>query len=572
MAGPSGDRMTNGNTFKAPFEIGNVVAGRYRIDRHLAEGGMGVVVAATHLNLEQSVALKFLRGDIRVELDGLARFTREAKAAAQLRSEYVARVLDAGLTDDGTPFMAMEYLEGENLARTLQLHGPLDIAHAVEYVVQACEGLAEAHSQGIIHRDIKPDNLFLVDRTPGWNAVKILDFGISKFAFSSASNIATGVIFGSPCYMSPEHLRSTATVDHRTDLWSLGATLYELLVGRAAFDASQTLPEIITAILDKPAPRVRDARADIPAALAAVIDRCMAKDRDERFESAGALAAALLRFAPDRARIPAERAASMRPVVWSDPGASSVRPPSVGTPVSFVSATSGPEHAIRSSRQAPASLSPMSRTDEPDEIDRSKINVRRLPLAARRWLSIAGGAAAATLALVVARSAADGRSKPPVDLQVVTSAPKNASTEVPPTATVERLAAEPERVEFSVRASPPYARITIDDKPVSNPFKASYPKGGRTHRVFARAWGYEMKSTEVTLTADTVVELGLERHAHSEDPPRAVKAHPAAESTAPSSTATTPMAIAVTAGQDLDPAGGRVPLRPIEVQDPYGGP
>ena len=147
--------MANASS-RLAVEIGSIVAGKYRIDRILAEGGMGVVVAATHLHLEQSVALKFLRGGVNMQLDALARFTREAKAAAQLRSEYVARVIDAGATEDGTPYMAMEYLEGQSLARTLQTLGRLDVASAVEYAIQACEGLAEAHSRRIVHRDIKP--------------------------------------------------------------------------------------------------------------------------------------------------------------------------------------------------------------------------------------------------------------------------------------------------------------------------------------------------------------------------------------------------------------------------------
>jgi len=173
---------------------------------------MGVVVAATHLQLHQTVALKFLRAEISTQGDGLARFMREARAAAQLKSEHVARVLDLGITEDGTPYMAMEYLEGKSLAETLRNHGPLDIATVAEYGIQACEGLAEAHARGIVHRDIKPENLFLVERSPGHRTVKILDFGISKYALSDVPNLATSVIMGSPCYMSPEQLRSTASV------------------------------------------------------------------------------------------------------------------------------------------------------------------------------------------------------------------------------------------------------------------------------------------------------------------------------------------------------------------------
>src|SRR5258708_25362765 len=199
---------------------------------------MGRVVAAMHLHLGQYVALKFLledRGDVDSQWDSLARFQAEAKAVALLRSEHVARVLDAGVTDNGTPYMVMEYLEGRNLALTLQMEGPLDVATATEYVIHACEGLAEAHAHGIVHRDIKPDHLFLVERSGGWHTIKVVDFGISKWAFSDAPNVVTHVIIGSPCYMSPAQLRPTATVAHRSDIGSLRAPRHHLLPARPAF-------------------------------------------------------------------------------------------------------------------------------------------------------------------------------------------------------------------------------------------------------------------------------------------------------------------------------------------------
>jgi serine/threonine-protein kinase len=323
--------------------VGTVVAGKFRVERILAEGGMGVVVAAIHLQLDQPVALKFLREEVSADKEALARFTREAKAAARLRSEHVARVLDVSVTSDGIPYMVMEYLEGLNLYSALEALGPLDITSATEYAIQACEGLAEAHARGIVHRDIKPDNLFLVERA-GWHTIKILDFGISKLGLVESNNLATGIIMGSPCYMSPEQLRSTSDVDHRTDIWSLGATLYELLTGHPAFDPSYTLPELVDAIQNRPVRAVRDLRPEVPEALGAIVERCLAKDRDARFESAGALAKALVPFAPQRAGAPADRAASLmpafpmsrpEPAYWFRPPESrpSVVPPhSVSTP------------------------------------------------------------------------------------------------------------------------------------------------------------------------------------------------------------------------------------------------
>jgi serine/threonine-protein kinase len=291
---------------------GTVVGGKFRIDRVLAEGGMGVVVAATDLHLERPVALKFLRAENGADWECAARFTREAKAAAQLKSEYVAAVLDVGVTDDGMPYIVMEYLEGQSLFQVLRTQGPLDIESAALYTIQVCEGLAEAHSRGILHRDIKPDNLFLLERSPGWRSIKIVDFGISRLSLAEGGDITTGIMMGSPSYMSPEELGAGPSLDHRTDIWSLGATLHELLTGRTAFEPSM-LPELVSAIMHRPPVPVRRLRPEVPEELAAVIERCLAKDREARFSSAADLARALLPFAPESARGIAERAATMAP-------------------------------------------------------------------------------------------------------------------------------------------------------------------------------------------------------------------------------------------------------------------
>ena len=237
---------------------------------------MGLVVAATHIQLEQTVALKFFRGDMRSSGEPLLRFMREAKAAAQIKSEYVARVLDVGVTDDGTPYMVMEYLEGHGLEKVIAAERRLDVSSAVEYAIQACEGLAEAHARGIVHRDVKPSNLFLTERSPGWRTIKILDFGISKVSLAQASNITTNLnlVMGTPCYMSPEQFQSAAGVDHRSDIWSLGCTLYEMLAGRPPFDPALPLLAMAEAIVKKEPTSLRDLRPEIPQELSDVVTRC----------------------------------------------------------------------------------------------------------------------------------------------------------------------------------------------------------------------------------------------------------------------------------------------------------
>jgi serine/threonine-protein kinase len=370
---------------------GDVVSGKFRIERVLGQGGMGVVVAARHLQLDETVALKFLRAHATSDPDALARFTREARAAAKLKSEHVARVLDAAVADDGTPYIVMEYLEGRTLGKVLEDQGRLDVSMTAEYAIQACEGLAEAHARGIVHRDIKPENLFLVERSEGWRLVKILDFGISKFNVArtaSEANISTQSMMGSPCYMSPEQLRSTASVDHRTDIWSLGATIFELLTGGTAYKAGQTLPQLITAILEEPTPRLADVRSDIPADLSAVVARCMAKDREQRFRSAAELALALLPFAPKRVRANVERAIALtqasapssNPVrLWSD------TPPGEGPgPSGAPSGAAGGTLRSASSRKvasAVENLDTLAAPTKPVSEERGGSRAARLPLA-----------------------------------------------------------------------------------------------------------------------------------------------------------------------------------------------
>ena len=214
----------------APVLEGDVLAGKYRVERVLGAGGMGVVVAARHLQLDQLVALKFVLPSALDEASAAERFLREARAAVRLKSEHVAKVLDVGTLDTGAPYMVMEYLEGDTLAEVIQRDSPLPVDVACDYMIQACEAMAEAHSLGIIHRDIKPQNLFLTKGVGGKPLVKVLDFGISKMKQpEGAMNLTqTATVMGSPLYMAPEQMRSARNVDGRSDIWALGVVLYEL--------------------------------------------------------------------------------------------------------------------------------------------------------------------------------------------------------------------------------------------------------------------------------------------------------------------------------------------------------
>jgi serine/threonine-protein kinase len=296
-----------------PFREGEILAGKYEVIQLLGSGGMGYVVAARHLELDEKVALKFLRPECLTNRELVARFAREARASVKIKSEYVARVFDVGtMPHDGAPFIVMEHLDGKDLCDLVCEQGPLPIRSTAEYVMQACEALASAHAIGIVHRDIKPENLFLTKRSHGVDIIKVLDFGISKLSMAGSAIdnrlplVKTTALVGSPMYMSPEQLRGSDDVDTRTDIWSLGCVLFELLTAHLPFEAP-SITMATAAILEQAPPKVRTYRADVPAELEAVVSRCLEKDPNRRFQDVGDLAAALYPFAPRRARLSAER-------------------------------------------------------------------------------------------------------------------------------------------------------------------------------------------------------------------------------------------------------------------------
>jgi eukaryotic-like serine/threonine-protein kinase len=301
--------LAEATSVELPFAMGDVIAGKYQVLKLIGSGGMGYVVSAMHVELGEVVALKFLRPEALQIPELVERFAREARAAAKIRSEHVARVFDVGTLPDGVPFIVMEHLAGQDLADVLAQGGPLPIKVAVEYVMQACEALAAAHAAGVVHRDIKPENLFLTQHAQGLDFIKILDFGISKVALTPGGKRAfarTTMPIGSPVYMSPEQIRSSESVDARTDIWSLGCVLFELLTGVVAFD-EPTLMQLSAAILEQDPIPLRTLVPDAPEELEAVILRCLEKDVDKRYGNIAELAIALYQFAPRRSRISAER-------------------------------------------------------------------------------------------------------------------------------------------------------------------------------------------------------------------------------------------------------------------------
>jgi serine/threonine-protein kinase len=297
--------VTTGNAHAArgvPPHIGDCVAGKYRVEKVIGEGGMGIVVAAMHLGLDERVALKFLRCD--VPLIGVShdRFQREARVAAKLQSEHVARVLDCDTLPSGVPYIVIEYLEGSDLARRLDSEGPLAACDAVDLMMQAAEAIAEAHAKGIVHRDLKPANIFVARRDDGSECVKLLDFGIAKL-FDTEDDSAvteTSAMLGSVRYMAPEQLRSARTVTGRADIWAFGVVLYELLAGKTPFERPSRAETSAAVLHDAPTPLV--SYLEVDAELAAAIHACLAKQPAERPPTIAALAEQLAPFGSDASR------------------------------------------------------------------------------------------------------------------------------------------------------------------------------------------------------------------------------------------------------------------------------
>jgi len=294
-----------------PFKTGDVIADKYEVVGILGAGGVAYVIAAIHRELGEMVALKFLRPESLAYEDVVARFASEARAVARIKSEHVAHVLDVGSMPDGTPFIVMEYLEGQDLADVLGERRRLPVKVAVDYVLQACEALACAHAAGIVHRDIKPENLFLMQQAGSVEIVKVLDFGISKSVMAAVEThgrkaAKTTLPMGTPGYMSPEQIRACGNVDARTDIWALGCVLSELLTGKSTFEAP-TQVQLGAVILERDPIALRKMLPEAPAELEAVILRCLAKDPDQRYQDVAELAVALYPFGPRRGRLSAER-------------------------------------------------------------------------------------------------------------------------------------------------------------------------------------------------------------------------------------------------------------------------
>ncbi len=471
--------------------IGEVIAQKYRVESVVGMGGMGVVVAARHLQLGQAVAIKLLSApEESRRAEANMRFIREAQAAATLHSDHVVRIYDVGTLDSGLPFMVMELLRGSDLGTLLDTQGVLPEAQAVDFVLQACDAIAEAHLAGIVHRDLKPSNLFVSTRSDGQPLLKVLDFGISK-SLSAAANegvegslTSTRAVMGSPYYMSPEQVRDARRVDGRTDIWALGVILHEILCGEPAFQAD-TFPGVCAAIVADAPAALRVRRPDIPPALESVVLRCLEKDPTRRFQSVAELIQALLPFSSRAAAGSLPRARSLSPAI--DVSSRPVSGPSV--PARSATPRSLGEEPTLSYQEVARESGRSARVitgDTKTQLSADLMTAPTMPAPAtkqKRWLVVAAGAAVLTFASLAAVS-------------LLSKAPDETPTPQPGSATAPvPTAAANDAFALNIDSTPPGAEVfdgtqRLGDTPLT--LTLSIPAGSGKPRSFSlRKAGYK---------------------------------------------------------------------------------
>lgn len=485
--------------------LGQVV-GNYRIVAKLAAGGMGVVYRAEHEMIGRSVAIKVLLPEFSHKREIVDRFFNEARAASSIRHPGIIEIFDFGYHADGHAYIVMEFLEGETLTSRLQRRGRLSASEAVAIIRGVSGAVAAAHAKGVVHRDLKPDNIFLVPDPdmPGGERTKVLDFGIAKLSDLAGGDggpslrTRTGAVMGTPTYMAPEQCRGAGSVDHRADIYALGVILYELVCGRAPFVA-EGFGEIIAAHLTAPVPAPRTFAPDLPAHLEAVLMRLLAKRPDERPGSLDEVRAAL------------EESALHSQAYATGPGHQWPRAAS-GAGVSTVVAPNTPTTLGGAAAEATSSQTHYSKG--------------RGVLYAGIAASVVGLAALA----VVLSSGPDANSKPTAPAKVTSAVappvaappasdppapqpPASHPLEQPPPATPTPSPT----VRIALEIEPKDARVEVDGAVVgSNPIELERSTG--THRIVVSADGYRSNTLEVASDADSEHEIVLKKNRRPKPP------------------------------------------------------
>jgi serine/threonine-protein kinase len=495
-----------------------MVAGKYRVERVLGVGGMGAVASAVHVDLGQRVAIKVMLPELAKSAEFTARFLREARAAASVQSERVAKVFDVGKADDGTLYMIMELLEGVDLHKLQKDRGDvLPIEEAAGYVLEACEAIAAAHALGIVHRDLKPSNLFLAQRPGAPPIVKVLDFGISKSLDpgddAGPTLTTTESVLGSPYYMSPEQIRSPKKVDRRTDIFSLGLILYKLLTGNLPFESDSVGEHLVMATVEPPMP-LRLRRPDAPVELEAVVLRCLEKDPNRRYADVGQLAAALAPFSPPASRVVLDRISAL------------LGPTSVASPLPLRSIDRPPPTGAT---PPPALANEVATlTTAASFVARSRKTSLPPAAGARRPWLVAVLAAAVSSGTVVAMNRLGprlgGNARPPEGL--TSQAPAAVPPESPPPAA---------SITVEWRIDPADAKLTIDGKEVQGS-SIRLARSDETHTLVASAAGFVPMNRAFSGRADLMLSLALEREREKRE---ATPAPPTARPRAPAKAVST---------------------------------
>lgn len=510
--------------------VGDVIAGKYRIEREIGRGGMGVVFAALHVDLDQLIAVKILHEYAAYDQGAISRLLREARAAAKISSSHVVRVMDVGAFPEGGAYIAMELLEGRDLADVLREKGPIPFAEAIDYLVEACDAVAAAHAAGIVHRDLKPANLFLTDGADGISTIKVLDFGVSKIvpkagqAVNSGELTQTGQIFGSPNYMSPEQLRSATDVDGRTDIWALGVVFYELVSGKLPFGGASMADVLAAVVRDTPAP-LSTVCPDVSPELAAIIARCLEKEPRDRFTDVVEFAQALAPFASAEKRAlitRIKRVVAVRAAAPSRPGSSEVFP----TPSRGVSRDKqNTPNMVAVERGARAEL---PRTEVTGPVDGSTKSPR-LVLYAIVGLIFVSIVLIATRVTTLGTTAPAARETAPT--ASITMPPPSiavAPIETPPPVSAIR-SAEPapsaavvqNKVKFEFTTKPPKVNVFRDNVLLgTTPLAIEFDRSRTSIKLVFNAWGY--RAQEVTIVPEMdrsmIVELAPAGAVRSKDP------------------------------------------------------
>jgi len=466
--------------------VGLLVQGRYRIIRKLGEGGMGSVFEGKHELIGRRVAIKTLHAHFAQNPELVERFHREANAATLVGNEHIIEVTDFGVFDDGSPYIVMEYLEGVELGALLEREGSLPIARLVHIITQICDALSAAHARGLVHRDMKPENVFLIRRGQDPDFVKVLDFGISKMRTQGddfkGGLTRTGMALGTPYYMPPEQAQGVRDIDQRADVYAVGVIMYRALGGRLPFDA-ETYPALIIKIMTETPPPLRQLRADVPEALDRHVLKAMARDRQERFQGVEDLALALQPFAA--LNLTPHMLASLRPT------------PQSGTGTPYTSDLPS----------RPPTTTPSIPTD-----------------AGIAKLALIGGVGLSLVAVAVVLWSVLGRDpRPPEHVAAPAhSAPKvaqeNAQTAVPTApvaaAVVAPPAAEsprPNEVRLQIDAEPSDARIFIAGAEFPNPTDASRPRSLDPVRIRVESPGYQALEQLAIFDQDRNLKFKLQR-------------------------------------------------------------